>query len=680
MAGHLRSAVALFALVAMVLCGCAQRPMKVPGETDIEVSSVTLQGPGGAVLEVDYGPLIERLGMRAATLIMTDRYYSEFRENEDRRRIIAYWQTFGHFDVKVDPVHKVFEQKSDGAARTVALTWTIDEGPRYAVGSVHLLHALPEHEEALRARIPFSVGDTDIDLEEFRRARHDMGDDLRREGYGHANIYSRVWVDPEHKVVHWYYYVDAGPRTTVGTIEVQGNHKVPAGDILERVGLAPGDPYDLATKEKAELDLLETGAFTSAFIRANVDVKFIVPGTAPDTGGELRDDQIDKDGNLVPRELPSELDLIVHVVEAPSQQVRVRAGAELDPYRIDTALGARVWLRNLFGPIHHLVLEGRIGYGWLWRGTTDDPTGLYGEALVRTLHPGTFGRLGDLRLTARFRDELYPGFHLREVTTGPGVRSTLATGLFFDTDLFFRFGQAVDFGPFPDVALDRFDLPADDESYGAEIRSSLVWDRRDNPVEPMEGHLVGLSTTFAPGEVLNTHRYWNLAPEARGFVRLGQPLSLGLKADAEWVLLPGDDGVPLGPRLFGGGAFGMRGFGRHRLSPEAVLCNDLAVPDPVRCFVQPLGGKSLVEGSVELRFLPPLKPYGVVVFTDVGGAGIDENPFEEGVSLASGLGLRLRFWYLPIALDVAYRIVDRNEPQVWDDEPLNVFLRIGEAF
>lgn len=671
-----KAAAAALVLVACVVLGCAQRPMKAPGETDIRVESVALEGPGGADLAVDYAPLMDRLGMRAATLIMTDRHYSEFREHEDQRRIVAYWQTYGYFDVRVDPVAKRFN-RDDNA---VALTWTIHEGVRYRVDSVHLLHAPAEHEASLRARIPFRQGDDDIDLEAFRKVRHDMGEYLRREGFGHANVYSRTWVDPEKKVVHWYYYVDTGPATRVGTITVQGNHKIPAEEILDRVGLRPGDPFDLATKEKAELDLLETGAFTSAFIRANTDVKFIVPGTAPDTGGELSDAQIDADGNLVPRELPTDLDLIVHVVEGPSQQLRVRAGAELDPYRFDTALGARVWLRNLFGPLHHLVLEGRIGYGWLWRGTTDDPTGLYGEALVRTLHPGTFGRLGDLRLTARFRDELYPGFHLREVTTGPGVRATIAAGLYFDTDLFFRFGQAVGFGPFPQAALDRFDLPADDESYGAEIQASLVLDRRDNPIEPMKGYLFGLSTAFAPGEVLNTHRYWTLGPEARGFIGIAKPLSLGLRARGDWVLLSGEDGVPLGPRLFGGGAFGMRGFGRHRLSPEAVLCNDLPVPDPVRCKVELVGGASLVEGSVELRFLPYQKPYGVVVFTDAGGAGVDQNPFEEGLSLASGLGLRLRFWYLPIALDVAYRILDRNEAQGWDDEPINVFVRIGEAF
>jgi outer membrane translocation and assembly module TamA len=100
----------------------------------------------------------------------------------------------------------------------------------------------------------------------------------------------------------------------------------------------------------------------------------------------------------------------------------------------------------------------------------------------------------------------------------------------------------------------------------------------------------------------------------------------------------------------------------------------------VVCEGVPVGGLSLFEGGIEGRFLPPLKPYGAVVFADVGGAGENANPFDSGVSLAAGLGLRLRFWYLPAALDVAYRIVHDNQVQKPADEPFLVFFRLGEAF
>ena len=668
-------------LASLVLLGCPTRPTKVPGETDIAVSSVTIEGPEGADLPIETGELVGRLGMRAATLTLTPRYFSDFRVAEDRRRIAAFFQTFGYFDVAVDEPVLSFAQQDD--EQTVDIRWVVHPGERYRIGKVELEPAPEAYDDTLRGMIPFEPGETEVDLEAFRKVRIEMADLLRREGFSHANVYSRAFVDRAERLIHWYYYVDAGPLTHVGTIKVEGAVKVPPELVIERTGLAPGEPIGLERRERAEFDLLDTGAYNSTFIRANTDTKFIVPGTAPDSGGELRDEQISPDGKLIPRKnLPEALDVTIHVVEAPSEQIRLRAGAELDPERVDTNLATRLWFRNLFGPLHHLVVEGLIGYGWLWNTDTRDATaGLYGEALLRTLHPGTIGRLGDVRMTARYRYELYPGYHLGELTVGPGVRTTFARGAFWDADLYFRLGQQVGFGPFDEQTRANLSLASDELSIGPELSSSIVWDRRDNQVEPMKGHLLSLRAVFGPGPPIGTHRYLELLPEARGFVPLTEALSLALRASGGWTLLAGDEGVPLGLRLFGGGAFGFRGYGRQFLSPTAAMCQSPPPEGQDRCVEHPVGGLSLVESSVELRLLPPLKPYGAVAFVDFGGAGPGLNPFELGPSLAAGLGFRLRLWYLPLDFDVSYRILGHGQVEPPDSiDTYGFFLRIGEAF
>jgi hypothetical protein len=51
------------------------------------------------------------------------------------------------------------------------------------------------------------------------------------------------------------------------------------------------------------------------------------------------------------------------------------------------------------------------------------------------------------------------------------------------------------------------------------------------------------------------------------------------------------------------------------------------------------------------------------------------------MSLAVGLGARLRTWYVPVAVDVGYRVVDHTSivaPSALDR--LLVLFRIGEAF
>ena len=661
-------------LLSALSLGCArQRFPKAPGETDITVQPLVFRTPAGDEPGLATDPVLPRLGMRAGNLLLPDRYYSPFREAEDRRRLTAYWQTYGYFDVVVrEP-----EVRIDRARSTAWVTWTIDEGPRYRIRSVQILNAPAEYRTALEDDLTFGVGEGAIDLELFRKSRYPMGERLRRAGYGHAMVYSRSFVDRGAKAIDWFFYVDAGPKTKVGKVTVVGNHKVPADKVLDRIGMQPGDPFDLEKKEKAELDLLDTGAFASAYIETTADVEFLIPGDTPDTGGVMNDSQIDAQGNMVPRQLPEQIDLTVRVVESPSQQLRVGAGFELDPTRVDAGIGSELWLRHLFGPQHHLVLEGRVGYGWLWRGHTEHPTGLYGEALARSVHPGWIARLIDLRLTTRYRDVLYPGFHLRELTAGPGFRTALARGLFFDIDTFFRWSQDVDFGPFDAATREELSLPDDDFSHGALLELGIVKDARLSQTEPVRGHLLAARASFSPGGPLGTHRWLSLAPEARGYIPIDLTWSVALRAAPQWVLLDGDEGVPLGPRLFGGGAYGMRGYGRQHLSPRA--------PCPAAAFIacdgEVTGGLSLAEGSAELRWLPQRKPYGGVLFGDIGGAGAEANPFEDGVSLAFGLGFRLRTWYLPISLDVSYRLLTENELEEPSSlDPFGLFLRIGEAF
>jgi translocation and assembly module TamA len=662
--------------MAFLVLGCQVRPAKVPGETDVLVQKVEiLPAAGQEALTQPVDTMLERLGMRPATLVLTQRTWSEFREAEDRRRIEAYYQQLGYFDVQVSHAEEAFSADRS----RVSITFRVKENERYEIGEVHLSGPPAAETDALLAMIPFSTGERAIDLEKFRRVRHTMADHLRAEGYGHANVYSRTYVDKNKKLIHWYYFVDAGPLTIIRSLKVAGNVKVSTDKILIRSGLEAGQPYRETVRDTVVRDLLDTGSFASAFVRTDADTKFVPPGTAPDTGGELTEKQIDKNGNLVPRKLPPGLNLTIHVVEAPSRTLRVRGGFEIDPARADATLAATAWFRNLFAPMHHLILEGRLGYGILFEQERGAPQGVYGEALARSVHSGVVGRIGDLRLSARLRTSLFPNAYLTELSAGPGVRATLTKGLFFDADLLAVYGRSTNFSSFSAADRERLALPETDENLHPELSGQIRWDARDNPVEAKRGHYLGLSARFSPGPPIGTHRYLNVAPDARGYLPLTASLSLAGRAYAEWTFLNDAAGVPLGARLFGGGAFGFRGVGRQALSPAIRTCVPVT-PAFTSCDERLVGGLSLFEASAELRFLPPQKQYGFVVFTDFGAAGPAQNPFEEGLGFAAGLGLRLRVWYLPVSVDVAYRALWRGEPQGLEKNPVSAFARIGESF
>ncbi|MFO0568627.1 MAG: BamA/TamA family outer membrane protein [Polyangiaceae bacterium] len=157
---------------------------------------------------------------------------------------------------------------------------------------------------------------------------------------------------------------------------------------------------------------------------------------------------------------------------------------------------------------------------------------------------------------------------------------------------------------------------------------------------------------------------------------MSENASLALRSSWGFVLGATSDGIPPGMRLFGGGAFGMRGYGRDRLSPRAP-CD----PAANGCDDELTGALGLMESQAELRFLPFRKTFGFAGFVDAGAAGAQENPFDDGVSVAAGVGPRLRLWYIPIALDFSYRILRENQLENGKPfDPYFVFVRIGESF
>jgi hypothetical protein len=647
----------------------------LPGQSDYTVAE--LHFPDG--LTLDPTPLRQTLAVRPDVFLIAGQPYNPWRQAEDRHRIDAFWKNFGYFDVVVDKAEVTLLE----AEKKAIVRWTLTEGPRYTLRKVDLSNAPPAFERALRKAITFAPGAA-IDLQAMRVVRHALADVLREAGHLRAEVYSRTYVDRSAKAVDWVFFVDAGPRTSVGELSTRGEGRVSAERLLARAGYRPGDPLDLGTLRKRELDLMDTGAFAHARIFADTGTEFesgAVPYESwipPDTGGILKPEQVDDAGGLVLRTLSDKVDLRVEVVDAPAMQVQVRADAGIDLERIDPNLSARLVARNALGELNHLVVEGRLGYGLRWRGDVDDPLGLHGSAKLQWARPGTFGRTGDMRLTLSFDEALYPGFHWRTATAGLGVRTLIDAGLFFDIEPRFRWDQGVGLGTVDATTLAALDAadPASSSMVG-EARLSLVWDTRNDPVEALSGHLLALRLSAAP---LGDLSWLRGEIDLRLFLPLSADLGLAFKASSGWVHALTDGGTPIGARLFGGGAWGMRGFGTRRLSLHATACGGAAA-SATECRELPLGADSLFEGGLELRWLPFRKQFGAVLFADLGAVGSDPNPFSDAVELAVGAGLRLRLWHIPIGVDVAWRVTD--DPAFARIDALDqvlVFLRIGETF
>ncbi len=643
-------------MVIATLAACSYRtPPKIPGATDVKVRKVAIVTSSATDLAVNYKTLYDTLGLRVGSLIRPGRDFNEFRLAEDRRRVRTHAQLFGYFDAKVA------EPKVDRSDKGIEVEWTISEGAAYKVGSLSVVGAPSGTEPALRSMIPFAEGDA-IDVRVYRPLRRELAERLQAEGFGHARVYSRAWVDRKAKTVAWYYFVDAGPRTTVGTIEVVGNRRLPIEVIIARAGLREGDGYSTGTKKRAELSLLDAGSIRSVVVMNDADI-LTGPPQWPDTGGTP---VVDDNGDMVARNLNSKVNLRLVVVEAPARELRIEAGAEADPARLDAFAGARTILRDALAPSAHVVVAGSVGYGWDLD-DSEQPTGLYGAALLRFVRASTFSRRLDARLSARLDQDLFPGASVRRIAAGPGFRSVLADKLLLEMDVEFARAETLGLVAIDAMTSEELSLATDPVFVGATASSSLIHDARPDRIEPMSGHLLAATIDVSPGGALGSHRWLRLTADARKFIPITPKLSIGARASGGVIALERSDGVPLGARLFGGGAYGFRGHGRQRLSPA----RDGVVP----------GGLSLVEASLEARFLPFRELYGAVAFVDFGGAGEMKNPLEDGISAAGGLGLRARTFFVPISIDVSYRFLEDSDPVgpgVLDRWSL--FFRIGEAF
>ena len=121
------------------------------------------------------------------------------------------------------------------------------------------------------------------------------------------------------------------------------------------------------------------------------------------------------------------------------------------------------------------------------------------------------------------------------------------------------------------------------------------------------------------------------------------------------------ENIPANRRFFAGGGGSVRGYAFRSLSPMRAG--------------EPIGGRSLLEGSLEAR-IRITDTIGIVPFIDAGGAFRESYPdFGERLRFSAGLGLRYYTGIGPIRLDVAIPL-----QKVAGQRGYGVYLGIGQAF
>jgi translocation and assembly module TamA len=437
---------------------------------------------------------------------------------------------------------------------------------------------------------------------------------MRNKGYPFAAVSSRQAIaDHATHKLDITFRLSPGRRATMGPVTVRGATRMNPGFVARRVTALPGILYSPERMEKINENLRRLDVFSSIRVRE---------GKHPTADGRIP--------------------IVIDVQEQKRHFVGFGAnystteGAGLNAYWGD---------RNLFGHAEHLRLDASVSR--LFENTFDNLEYKFGGQFTR---PGILQANDDLLFSAYYLREAPDAYTRRGFTTNLNLQRHFTEELTGGVGAEFERSHVVDVFGTHDYTL-------------VGVPFEAKYDSTDSLLDPTKGFRVLLSLepfpsflgssvgmTIAKATASTYHAF-----DTRNRFILAGRLSLGSIIGAD------TPDVPANRRFFAGGGGSIRGIAYQNASPH--LDGKIA------------GGRSLLEGSVELR-AKVTDTIGIVPFFDFGAAFDSPYPdFRNSLRYAVGLGLRYYTAIGPIRLDVAHALNGRP-----DDPAVAVYVSIGQAF
>jgi translocation and assembly module TamA len=393
------------------------------------------------------------------------------------------------------------------------------------------------------------------------------------------------------------------------------------------------------------------------------------------------------------------------VREAPFRSIRLGGGIGLDSARQEGRVLGEWTNRNFLGGLRRLSVNGRLGYAFIpnitaaWDridtngdGVPDAPNlstphGIVGQLAVEFEQPRFLAR--DLRLQTSLTGErgLEQAFNYIGARGRGGViwqpHPDFSLTPTYNLELYRLQGQRGlgDQTVVPPLVLG---CPAGSSSQDtcnisvSYLEQVAELNRRDDPIAPRNGYYLSLSLQEGGGPLQGDFTFLRVLPDVRAYhsfgtndrltfaarLRLGTLLSPVVTNEAGEHIRQESAVVN---RFFGGGGVAMRGFNSRRLSPMNISNTTAEQPSD---RIVPIGGNSLVETSLEMRF----KLFGdlsLAAFHDSGLVGVgplnigahrsevrgeSSRIFGDYHFQAVGIGVRYATIVGPVRLDLARRL------------------------
>jgi len=570
------------------------------------------------------------------SFLQTTDIYDQDRIESDRDLLRRFYLKHGYADVRI--VSAVGEY--DPAKKGFIVTFTIDEGPQYRVGSVDVVSNVRAIDPGtLRSRLKLSSGNV-YNAEAVEKSVETMTIEAAKRGYAFATVKPNGDRDFAERKINLVFVVDEGARVYIERINVRGNTRTRDYVIRREFDLAEGDAYNRALIDRAERRLKNLDYFKTVKITNE-------PGSAPDR-----------------------VIVNVDVEEKATGEFSVSGGySTADGFLAEVAVAER----NLLGRGQYA--RASVAYGQYSRGfelSFAEPfflgyrlgfgIDLYAKQTLATNYIsydtktiGTNLRLG-IALTEELSLQLRYSLFRREINL-PYYLNNCAVPVTNPPSI----------APYPCYADGEASLPVRaDLGRGAAVTSALgytlAYNTLDNNRNPTDGMLIELKQDFAGvgGDVNfikssgDIRSYYEVFPDVVGVLRVQGGHMAGW-GDKDLRML---DHFQMGPNLVRG--FAPAGIGPRDITPGTT--NDA------------LGGTMYWGASVELQtplyFLPKEVGIKAAVFADAGSLWGYKGPttyaaspgeqflFDDDKTIRSSVGGSL-IWdspFGPLRFDVAYAL------------------------
>ena len=543
--------------------------------------------------------------------------FSENTFERDLHRIIDFYFREGFVNAHIDTV--IFQ--TDEKKETVKILIRINEGPPLFIREVHhrlevpndsLLPRVERILAALQKKFILKSGMRYRD-ETFLLDQQTILNKFNDEGFPFVKIKPFLGIDKDENRVDILIRIETGPLCYFGEITISGNETVPASLIRKQLTIRKGRLFTRDGLNRSQRQIYQLGVFQFVMIRVNFE--------------DMQNAQIP---------------VHIRVKEAPQWTVKIGAGfGREDQFRgfVD-AKKLNFWggARRLRLFVKHSGLEPlNVNLG--------------------LTQPAFLSSRNTLNINPFYREESEPGFRVKRV----GGNLTVQRYFGRSTDGYLNYNLEQVQLDVPDetryVALDSSKISLYNKS---SITFGIARDNSGPLFEPTHGGFQALTLTYSGLGFRSDFEYLRVLIEIRKYLAVNELMTLALRGKiGAMASLNPDRPTPIEERFFSGGSNSIRGWARSRLGPKNRTG-------------RPIGGNSMLETSIELRF-HIWKWFSGVLFLDSGYVWKETLNYDiSQLKHAGGLGLRVRTPIGPLRLDIAKSL------NTFD--PAQIHVSIGHAF